>query len=120
MAVTEIDDIPPPQLVQAFGALLRADDSPIQRQAARAEARSAVTTFVRRRRAQGERSDRVLALVRSAWRRAHSLHEGTIDRLAEPWRALRDEVVRWAMRADAPELLPRREFATPPEASPGL
>lgn len=120
IAVNERDDAPPQHLVQALHALLRSSGSQIERQAARAEARSAVTSFVQRRRAQGERADRVLAIVRAACRHAHTLHGGTIDRLAEPWRALRDEVVRWAMRADVPDLRPRPEFATPPEISPGL
>jgi hypothetical protein len=118
--VTELDDAPPPQLVQALGALLHSTDSSMERHAIRAAARTAVTTFVRRRRAQGERADHVLTVVRSAWRRALQLHEGTVDRLAEPWRALREEIVRWAMRADTPDALPPREYTPRPEASPNL
>jgi hypothetical protein len=107
------DDTAPLQLVDALRALLRSPASPpVERQAMRAEARAAVTSFVRGRRAQGERADRVLAYVREAWRRAQTLHGDTVDRLAEPWRTLREEVVRWAMRADAPDVLPRRDFAT--------
>lgn len=120
IAVNETDDAPPQHLVQALHALLRSSGSQIERQATRAEARSAVTSFVQRRRAQGERADRVLAIVRAACRHAHTLQGGTIDRLAEPWRALRDEVVRWAMHAEVPDLVPRRDFAAPPEISPGL
>jgi hypothetical protein len=106
----DTDDTAPQQLVYALSALLRPPVSPVERQAVRAEARSAVMTFVRRRRAQGERADRVLAYVREAWRHAQSLHGDTVGRLAEPWRALREEVVRWAMRADTPDALPRREL----------
>jgi hypothetical protein len=109
----DTDDTAPLQLVHALSALLRSPASPpVERQAVRAEARAAVTSFVRGRRAQGERADRVLAYVREAWRRAQTLHGDTVDRLAEPWRTLREEVVRWAMRADAPDTLPRRDFAT--------
>jgi hypothetical protein len=109
----DTDDTAPLQLVRALSALLRSPASPVERQAVRAEARAAVTSFVRGRRAQGERADRVLVYVREAWRRAQSLHGDTVDRLAEPWRTLREEVVRWAMRADAPDTLPRRDFAIP-------
>ena len=106
----DIDDTAPQQLVHALSALLRSPASPVERQAVRAEARSAVTTFVRDQRAQGERPDRVLAYVREAWRHAQTLRGDTVDRLAEPWRALREEVVRWAMRADTPDTLPRRDL----------
>jgi hypothetical protein len=120
MTMSELDDTPPPQLVQALGALLHSTDSSMERHAVRAAARTAVTTFVRRRRAQGERADHVLTLVRSAWRRALHLHLGTVDRLAEPWRALREEIVRWAMRADAPDTLPPRDYTPRHEPSPNV
>lgn len=116
----DVDDAAPLQLVHALGALLHIPASPIERQAVRAEARTAVMTFVRRRRAQGERADRVLARVREAWRRAQRLHGDTVDRLAEPWRALREEVVRWAMRADTPDATPRPELPARHEAPAGL
>jgi len=118
--VIDTDDAAPQQLVLALGALLHPTASPMTRQVVRAEARDAVTTFVRRRRAEGERVDRVLAHVREAWRNAQSLQVGTVDRVAEPWRALREEVVRWAMRADAPETLPRRDMPSRQEAPAGL
>lgn len=114
------DEGPPPQLVQALGALLRSAGSQMDRQTVRAEARSAVTNFVRRRRAQGERADLVLALVRSAWRRANSVQAGTIDHLSAPWRALREEVMQWAMRADAPEGGSRREYPAYSESRASL
>jgi hypothetical protein len=116
----DTDDAAPQQLVHALGALLRSTASPIERQFVRAEARSAVTAFVRGRRSQGERADRVLVRVREAWRNAQTLQMGTVDRLAEPWRALREEVVRWAMRADTPDALPRRELPARHEAPAGL
>jgi hypothetical protein len=119
--VIDTDDAAPQQLVHALGALLRSTASPIERQFVRAEARDAVMAFVRRRRSQGERADRVLAGVRQAWRNAQNLHMGTtMDRLAEPLRALREEVVRWAIRADAPDALPRRELPARHEAPAGL
>jgi hypothetical protein len=112
----DTDDTAPQHLVNALSALLRSPVSPVERQVVRAEARSAVTAFVRGRRAQGERADRVLAYVREAWRRAQHLQGDTVGRLAEPWRALREEVVRWAMRADTPDALPRRELPAAREA----
>ena len=116
----DTDDAAPQQLVHALGALLRSTASLIERQSVRAEARSAVTAFVRRRQSQGERADRVFVRVREAWRSAQNLHMGTVDRLAEPWRALREEVVRWAMRADTPDVLPRRELPGHHEVPAGL
>lgn len=116
----DTDDAAPQQLVLALGALLHPAASPIKRQVVRAEARDAVTMFVRRRRAQGERVDRVLASVREAWRHAQGLQVGTVDRVAEPLRTLREEVVRWAMRADAPDTLPRRDMSSRQEAPAGL
>jgi hypothetical protein len=111
----DFDDTAPTQLVHALSALMRSPVSPVERQAVRAEARSAVTSFVRGCRAEGERADRVLAYVREAWRRAQSLHGDTVNRLAEPWRTLREEVVRWAMRATGPDAAPRRDFTAPQE-----
>jgi len=123
------DDAPPAELEQAFGALLELDPSPTKRQAARARARAAVTTFIRRHRAQGTPPARALAVVRAAFRHAYSAAQAegpadmVVDRLSTTARNLREEVVRWAMRADAPEQV-RHHTAmsslSPIEASPGL
>ncbi len=103
------DDAPPAELAQAFGALLELDPSPTKRQAARARARAAVTTFIRRHHDQGTPPARALAVVRAAFRHAYSAAQAAgpadmvVDRLSNTARYLREEVVRWAMRADAPE-----------------
>jgi hypothetical protein len=101
------DDAPPAELVQAIGALLELDASATKRQAARARARAAVTTFIRRHRAQGAPPARSLAVVRAAFRHAHAAAQAAgralkVDHLSVSGRNLREEVVRWAIRADAP------------------
>ncbi len=110
-----LEDGPPAHLVQAIGALLDPVASPSKRQAVRSQARAAVTTFVRRQRAEGTSTDRVMALVRTAYRRARAtVHDGTIDHLAAPLRALREEVVRWAMAAESRQAVPSFDPAARP------
>jgi hypothetical protein len=111
------EDGPPAQLVEAIGELLDAEGSPSERQAARSRARNAVTTFVRRQRAQGTSASGVMALVRTAFRRARdTVHDSTIDRLAAQLRALREEVLRWAMLADSPDRFERQSARARAEA----
>jgi hypothetical protein len=110
------DDSPPAELVQAITTYLEVDSPPTRRQAARVQARAAVTGFMRRHRADGAPSPRSMAVVRAAFRRAmtgaqaafqHALadtHAGTIDHLPASARMLREEVVRWALHAEAPVL----------------
>jgi hypothetical protein len=108
----QLEDGPPAQLVQAIGALLDQGASPSKRQAVRGQARTAVMTFVRRQRAQGTSADRVMMLVRAAYRRARAtVQDGPIDHLAAPLRALREEVVRWAMMAESRQPVPSFEPA---------
>jgi hypothetical protein len=113
------DDAPPAELVLAITTFLAVDQPPTKRQAARVQARAAVTRFIRRNRAEGGTAPRSLAVVRAAFRHAmigaqaafqHALadtHADTIDHLPASARMLREEVVRWALRADAPDLAPR-------------
>ena len=117
----QLEDGPPAQLVQAIGELLDAEGSPSKRQAARRRARAAVTTFVRRYRAQGMSANGVMALVRTAFRRARdTVHDNTIDHLAAPFRALREDVVRWAMLADSPDRFERQNIPARAEARAGV
>jgi hypothetical protein len=117
----QLEDGPPEQLVQAIGELLDADGSRSRRQAARSRARAEVTTFVRRQRAQGASANRVMALVRTAYRRARdTVHDSAIDHLAAPFRALREDVLRWAMHADAPDRFERQSPRARTEAPAGI